>query len=277
MVFGINTIEHKYQVYPQLDPMYVSDYLREAIQNSNYEDLAMKYGHNTTRVIAERGRTPLNEIASSLLVQYKNSLSVDEQAILVIYSNPKFRKICNAILAIPKFQNFTPKQIVKKINGIKGFSKLKSECYISLKNRIDNPLNKSIKSSLFRNYDFTSFETFIGSLMKELYRLKEVNNKMHLIGDINMYITVKKVEDVSKQEFIFVTNDLNSILTEAKETKSMVGITLLKRNLPVLYSPYYLDLGDIYMDTDTNTMKGKCKILPNRVYIVLELKLEDDE
>ena len=242
----IAQVTDKYDVYPQLNLLYVSDYLREAIQNTNYADLAIKYGKNTTKDIAEKARTPLNEIASSLLVQYKNSLSIEEQAILVVYSNEKFRKICDAILAIPQFQTFTPKQIVKKINGIKGFSKLKSECYISLKNRIDNPLNQTIKNSLFKGYDFTTFETFIGSLVKELYRLKQVNNKMVLTGDINMYLPVKNVDDIKKREFLLVTNDLNRLLVEAESNKTMVGITLLKEKLPVLYSPYFLDLGDIY-------------------------------
>ena len=242
----ISQVTDKYDVYPQLNLMYVSDYLREAIQNSNYADLAIKYGKNTTKDIAEKSRTPLNEIASSLLVQYKNSLSVEEQAILVVYSNEKLRKICDAILAIPKFQTFTAKQIAKKVSGIKGFSKLKSECYIGLKNRIDNPLNQTIKNSLFKNYDFTTFETFIGSLMRELYKLKQVNNKMSLTGDINMYIPVKNVDDLKKREFILVTNDINSLLVESETNKTMVGITLLKEKLPVLYSPYFLDLGDMY-------------------------------
>ena len=242
----INQVDDKYKYYDKLDLLYVSDYLREAIQNSNYDDLSIKYGKGTTKELARRGRTPLNEIASSLLVQYKNSLSVDEQAILVIYSNSKFRKICDAILAIPKFNTYTPKQIIKKINGIKGFSKLKSECYMSLKNRINDPLNQTIKASIFPNYDFTTFETFITCLVKELYKLKQINNKMYLSGDINMYLPVKKVDDIKGKEFILVTNDINTLTIEAKENHNMIGITLLKENLPVLYSPYYLDLGDIY-------------------------------
>ena len=31
----------------------------------------------------------------------------------------------------------------------------------------------------------------------------------------------------------------------------------------------------LYLDKQTNTIRGRCKILPNRPYIVLELKLED--
>ena len=34
---------------------------------------------------------------------------------------------------------------------------------------------------------------------------------------------------------------------------------------------------DIYMDTKTNKIKGKCKLLPNRAYVVLELKFYDEQ
>ena len=242
----INLVADKYKYFSNLDTMYVSDYLREAIQNTNYEDLAIKYGKGASVEQIKKGRTPLNEIASSLFVQYKNSLAIDEQAILVLYNNEKYRKICDAILAIPDFNTMLPKQIVKKINGIKGFSKLKSECYISVRNRINDPLNKPIKDGLFSGYDFTSFETFIGSLSKELSKLKKINNKMHLIGDINMYVPIKNVDDVRNKEFILVTNDINRLTTEAKSNNNPIGITLLKENLPVMYSPYFFDLGDVY-------------------------------
>ena len=207
----IALIQDKYKYYGNLDPLYVSDYLREAIQNSNYADLSIKYGKGAPKEQAKKGRTPLNEIAIDLFIQFKTVLTVDEQSILVIYSNEKFRKICDAILAIPNFETFTPKQIIKKINNIKGFSKLKSECYISVRNRINDPLNKPIKDGVFNGYDFTSFETFIGSLVSNLTKLKRINHKMHLNGDINMYIPVKKVEDVSNREFLLVTNDINSL------------------------------------------------------------------
>ena len=34
---------------------------------------------------------------------------------------------------------------------------------------------------------------------------------------------------------------------------------------------------DVYMDQKSNQVKGKCKLLPNRAYIVLELKFETEE
>jgi len=253
----IAMIQDKYKYYANLDPLYVSDYLREAIQNSNYADLSIKYGKGASKEQAKKGRTPLNEIAIDLFIQFKTVLAVDEQSILVIYSNEKFRKICDAILAIPNFETFPPKQIIKKINNIKGFSKLKSECYISVRNRINDPINKPIKDGVFNGYDFTSFETFIGSLASNLAKLKRINHKMHLNGDINMYIPVKKVDDVNNREFLLVTNDINSLTLEAKNSKGFIGITLLKEGLPVLYSPFCLDLGDIYNKNASPKMEIK--------------------
>ncbi len=34
---------------------------------------------------------------------------------------------------------------------------------------------------------------------------------------------------------------------------------------------------DVFMDEQTNSIKGKCKLLPNRAYIVLELKFDIEE
>lgn len=243
---NINTINRKYAVFDNLDLLYTSDYLREAIQNTNYADLAIKYSKDKSKQEVNRNRKPLNEVASSLSIQYRDRLSSDEQAILVIFNNHKYRKLCNAILQVENFAEIPVKKLISKINGIKGFSKIKSECYDVVKRRLSDPINQKIKNMLFKDYDFSTFETFISSLIKELVKLKNVNNKMTINGDINMYLIVNKVEDISKERFLVVTNSLNSLLIDTKDTNKMIGITLLKENSPVLYSPYYFDVGDIY-------------------------------
>ena len=242
----IENINKKYAVYDELNLLYTSDYLREAIQNSNYGDLAIKYSKNAKQDSFNKPRLPLNEVAADLTSKNHSQLSLDEQAILTIYNNHKFRKICNAILAIDNFEQVPLKDVVKKVSSIKGFSKLKTECYDSVKKRIDDPVNQNIKQALFNNYDFTSFETFISSLVRELAKLRNVNNKMTINSDINMYLLVKKLDDISNRKFILVTNDLSSLLVDAKENNLMIGIALLKEQMPVLYSPYYFDVGDIY-------------------------------
>lgn len=242
----MDAVNRKYSYFDKIDTLYTSDYLREAIQNSNYADLAIKYATGANFDVVSKYKTPLNEVASSLSVQYRDKLSSAEQSILVLYNNPKYRVLCDTILNLENFDTLPIKTVLKAINGIKGLSKIKSECYEIVKKRIDDPVNQKIKNSLFADFDFTSFETFITSLVKKLSLLKVVNEKMALNGDINMYITVAKVEDLEKKKFVMTTNDLQSLIANVKDSKNMVGITLLKEGTPVLYSPYYFDVGDIY-------------------------------
>ena len=243
---SIDAVRRKYSFFEKLDILNTSDYLREAIQNTNYEDLALKYAKDSNVAIENFARKPLNEVAANLTVQYKEKLDIGEQAILVLYNNKKYRTLFDCILNLESFETMPIKQIVRKLNGIKDFSKLKSECYDSVKRRIDDPLNSSIKQSLFANYDFTTFDSFIQSVVGELKKLRTVNNKMTIDGNINMYLLVRNENDIKNKKFVMVTNDLTSLYIKSKESHEMIGITLLKEKTPVLYSPYYFDLGDIY-------------------------------
>ena len=242
----IDAVHRKYSFFPELDFYYTSDYLREAVQNSNYKDLAKKYAKGKSVGILSKYKTPLNEVAGSLSLQYRDNLSSDEQAILVLYNNKKVRALCDVILEIENFETVPIKQIVKKLNGIKGLSKIKSECYDSVKKRIDLPENGAIKATLFNNYNFSTFETFIDSLVRDLVKLKKLSGKLVLNGDINMYLCVDKVDELTKKKYVMVTNDLVRLQSLVQDSKSMIGITLLKKDIPVFYSPYYFDLGNIY-------------------------------
>ena len=239
-------VNKKYSVYDKLNLLYASDYLREAIQNTNYDGLANKYSSVTKEEEINRAKLPLNEVVSDLAIQYRDKLSVDEQSILVLYNNSKYAKLFNKILEIDNYETLPIKNVIRGLNSIKGLSKLKTECYENVKKRIDDPVNEKIKNSLFSNVDFATFETFISSMIKKLVTLKSVNSKMKIKSDFNMYTLVSKGENIPGRKYISVTNDLNTLLNEAKENKCMIGICLLKEGLPVLYSPYYFDLGDMY-------------------------------
>lgn len=241
-----DTVKRKYSYFNRLDSIYVSDYLREAIQNSNYEDLTIKYAPGASIDVLTRVNTPLNEIAADLTVKYREKLTIEEQSILVLYNNDKYRKLCDEILAIPDLETLTAKEVIKKLSSIKGFSKLKTECYEVVKKRVDLPENATIKSSLFVGYDFTTFETFISSLINKLNLLKNINDKMTLSGDINLYMSVNGVNDINNKLFIMVTSDLSELENKATASKEMIGITFLKEGIPVLYSPYYFDMGDTF-------------------------------
>ncbi len=260
-------VNKKYSVYDKLNLLYASDYLREAIQNTNYDDLAIKYSVTSNDEEIDKVKLPLNEVVADLAIQYRDKLSVDEQSILVLYNNSKFAKLFDRILEMDNYETLPIKNVIRGLSSIKGLSKIKTECYENVKKRIDDPVNDKIKNSLFSNVDFTTFETFIASLIKKLAVLKNVNSKMTIKSDFNMYTLVSKGENVPGRKYVSVTNDLNTLLNEAKENRCMIGICLLKEGLPVLYSPYYFDLGDMYS-------KGASPLMEIKEMINFDLLIE---
>ena len=253
----LDNIGRKYSFYDVLDKFYLTDYLREAVHNTNYKDLAIKYSKNTPKDNLDCIKTQLNEIAVDLTMQYREKLSIDEQSILVLCNNHKYRRMSNAILEIENFETLDIKELIKNISKLKWFSKFKSECYDSVKKRIDDPLNTRIKNSIFLNYNFETFETFMASFVKELAKLKKIDNKMVIKNNIDMYVKVKQADEIKNKKFILATNDLNGLSQEVIEEKSIIGVTLLKSKTPVLYSPYYFDLGDIYTKNASPLMEIK--------------------
>ncbi|HAB67364.1 MAG TPA: hypothetical protein DCE23_08355 [Firmicutes bacterium] len=242
----VDNIEKKYSVFDRLDILNTSDYLREAIQNSNYDDLAIKYTGNGSLKAIKSIKLPLNEVAANLSVQYNSSLSPVEQSILVLYNNHKYRKLCDAILKVENFAEIPIKKLISIVSKTKGYSKIKSIVYDAVKKRLADSSNDSIKNSIFAQFDFSSFDSFMTSMVNALVQLKKINTKMTLNSDINMYLVLDTIEEINNSKFINVTSALNDLLANTKGTKSMIGIALLKANTPVLYSPYFLDIGDVY-------------------------------
>ena len=94
----LELVNKKYSVFDKLNLNYASDYLREAIQNTNYDDLAIKYSTNESEEKINKAKLPLNDVVSDLTIQYRDRLNQEAQSILVLYNNSKFAKIFNTIL-----------------------------------------------------------------------------------------------------------------------------------------------------------------------------------
>ena len=238
-------VEKKYSVFDQLDLYDVSEYLKEGISNSNYDDLKTKYAKGRVKSKEVVVRLPLNEVASNLTVQFKE-LSQQEQAVLVLHNNAGFKKIFDTILNTPDFESLPISKLMKSIKKIDGFSKVKTECFDMLKKRLEDPVNANIKASLFSTIDFSSFDNYISSIVKMLTSLKTINGRLVLNSDVNMYSVVKNPEDLKNNRYTSLTNDINSMYVYAQNTKSMIALVQIKEGTPVLYAPYTFDLGDLY-------------------------------
>ena len=182
----LDDVNKKYSCYDKLDMFCLSDYLREAAHNNGYDDLVIKYSKDNCGNNNYNKRLPMNEVASKLTTQYKTSFNVEEQSVLVLY-NSKFRKLFDLILSIVDYDKKSVKEIIKILNKKSGFSKIKSECYDILKFRLNEEINVKIKNQIFVNYDFSTFETFVTSLIKDISKLKQIDSKMLLNSDLRMY------------------------------------------------------------------------------------------
>lgn len=256
----LEDVEKKYSMFEVLDPLHASDYLRETVQSTNYADLANKYSVSNSKFLKYSNRLPLHDIAADLSVQYKSKLDIYEQAILVLYNNLQYRAFFEAILNVDGFDKLPLKKVLKAINKIPKFSKIKSAIYYAVKKRINDPLNASIKNSLFKGIDFSSFSKFVSSFIPYLVKLKNINTKMALNSDMNMYTIVGDSKDILGKKFVAVSSDLNSLYVMARESKRIIASCLLKKDLPVLYSPYVFDIGDIYSKNASLQMFIKEKI-----------------
>lgn len=251
----LDSIEKKYSYFDYIDKYRLADYLKESIINTNYGGLAVKYAENSNLPLSSFVTKPANEVAADLYKQYKESLNLEEQTVLVLY-NSRYRRLFDFILEVENFETKDVSEIVTALSKARGFSKVKSECYDYVKNVINEPNNKDVKTKLFSKVNFDSFDNFIKSMVDLLKMLKVINNKIRLHSDINMYFFVNDKEHINVGKFMLVTSDLNSIKARVSNSNNMIAIASLKNNVPVLYSPFCLDFGNVY-DKKSNQLMIK--------------------
>ena len=241
----LKSIEKKYFYYDYLNKYKVVDYLRESIVNTNYTDVAIKYSATNTLPLNYYIKKPLNDVATSLFVQYRDQLSDDEKTVLVLY-NSKYRDLFDVILNVDDFDKLSSSELIAILNKKKGFSKIKSQCYDYVKTRLDNPINSEIKNKYFNKINYLTYEEFIKSIVNLLVLLKNINNKLRLNSDINMYFYLDSMMNVNNGKYMLLTNDLYSLKTRIQNRINVIAIACLKNNLPVLYAPYCIDFGNLY-------------------------------
>lgn len=236
-----NNINLKYSKYDKIDYLNACDYLKEAMQNNNYDELVQRYSPKTV-VVEETVRLPKDQVKTLLADIYTKNLTVSEQAMLTLY-NTRFKKLFEYILQIPEFATKPTNEIINILNNYGDFSKIKKECYDDLKGTLEEANNLKIKNSVFANITFESFENFITSIVRELVHILNIKNKMTLPSDITLYFKLFSFEELNSKYIYPLTDDLNSLVGSIKTDKEMIGLVLLKKDTPILYSPYMVDFG----------------------------------
>lgn len=273
---AISNVKRKYANYDKLDFLNVYEYLKESSQNSNYDSLISKYSTSSKEVEEVLIRLPLEQVIDDLKEQYKK-LDVSEQAILTLY-NSNYGRLFEYILQISGFATKPVIELITLLNSYKDFAEIKRDCYDNLRTRLDEVSNLNIKNSVFKEINFDTFELFIQSIVTLMIKLKNINNKMILNSDITLYFKLNDFKELETKYVYALTNDLNSLVAEIKSDSTMIGLVLLKKDTPIIYSPYYVDFAiNTSKELEVNAMSIKESVNMNVLIDASDVLIVRDE
>ena len=252
----INNIKAKYSYYDKIDCLSACNYLKEATQNSNYDILAQKYSVKED-VVEEVIRWPIEQTIADLTNQYLK-LNINEQAVMTLY-NSKMKKLFDYILEIPAFYNVPIANIINILSKKNDFAKIKADCYDNLVMRLDEAVNLNLKARVFKGIDFTSFESFVQSLVNSLACILNVDGRMVVNSDITLYFKLESLQSLETKYIYSLTNDLNSLVASLKKETDMIGLVLVRKGTPVIFSPYGINMSNL----ETKGATGEFKIINN--------------
>ena len=235
----LDNINKKYDSYGSLDRNSLADFLRESLENNDYDELMSRFCKSDIPIV-KTPKLPVSSIISVLTNQYQ-ALSVAEQAVLILSNSVCFGELMRLINSIPNYQSLPVNELIGLLSKMKGFASIKSN-YELIKTRVDLPDNASIKQSVFANFNFSSFDTFVSCLVTEMARLKAVDKRMVINSDVGLMM--KEFENLECYDLVFLSNNYEQIKSDYDYKKNIIGSFTVKSGVPVLFSPYYLDFGN---------------------------------
>lgn len=240
----LENVTKKYSAYDVLDKNNLADFLRESLENNDYDELISRFMKVDATAGADNKivKLPFNEVVNALRVQY-NSLTPEEQAMMILSNTNYYRELFGYISSIPDFDKISIENVMSSINAEKRMSRLKKLCYETIKARLELPENANIKQSLFFFINFESFETFISCLVNGLKKLMNIDRKMILNSDVSLFLS--KSEWLENSTFLFISNNLIEPKKGYDYKTNIIGSVLVKCGVPVIYCPYYVDLGQL--------------------------------
>lgn len=237
----IDNVNKKYSAFSVLDKDCLADFLRESLENNDYDELMSRFVKDESNVINKIVKLPYERVVNNLNEQYK-SLGVLEQSVLILCNSPYIGDLIKLINMVPNYESMPVVELIGLISKYKQFNVIKS-AYEVIKVRIEMPENLAIKQSVFANINLSSFEMFVTSIVSELNRIRLIDKKMVINSDFTL--VMKEFENMGCQSFLFLCNDFNYVKSNYDYKKNIIGSFLIKNGSPVLYSPYYIEFGDL--------------------------------
>lgn len=253
----INKVRKKYSFFSNISIFCLDDYLKESLLNDDYDYLANKYSLDYSNKLNK------GDIVDDLRNAYQ-LLNFDERRVLTLF-NSKYKTIFELILEIPDFFEWTNKKLTKYLENQDSVSRFKEECIDELCSRLGQDINKNIREKYFVNINYKSFKLFVTDIVKLLMVLKNIDNKMVLSNDYQLYTTIPSISSL-KNKYVYYLTDKSDVLS-IKDKKGVLGVFKVTKGTPVLYSPYSLDFGDLY-DRNSRIIK---EIRNNKISLIIDV------
>ena len=234
----IDFINKKYNQKENINKFRLCEYLNNFKSNKEYdiEKNVLRCKKDITEKV-ENYDASIEDINNDLTKQF-NNLNDNEQAALILY-NSFYRELFEMIQDIDGFSVLPINEITSLLGINNNFSSIYDECYIKVKKLLDDDVNKKIKSTIFKNVDFDSKESFINSIINNLDILININEKMKLKYNCKLYFSTNDFNTLGNDNFIYTSSIIAPYLI--KKSKEYRVITAnVRKGINVLFSPKYI-------------------------------------
>ena len=117
----LNNIAKKYAAFSLLDKNNLADFLRESMENSDYDELISRFMQNeveSSKIV----KLPVKQVIADLNSKYK-TLSVPEQAILILSNSKYVRELMQMINLVPNYESLQAKELLGYLSKFKNINR----------------------------------------------------------------------------------------------------------------------------------------------------------
>jgi len=233
-------IDNKYNVLDSINEFRLTDYLNNFKTYNEYDiEKNINRCKNEKDNIIEN-KVSIDDINKSLKRQFNNNLDDKERNAILLYSS-YYRELFDVIINTNGYESLQASDLLNILNITDNFNSIFEECYIKTKELLKLDCNEIIKNTVFKHINFDSKEKFIESIKNNIKILININDKIKLNNNVDLYFAVNDFENLGKETFIHTSTIIAPYMLNKKGNYRVITAKV-KKGTYVLYCPYYLAL-----------------------------------
>ena len=213
----------------------------ESSLSSDYLTLANKFSSKeAVAVINNLPELNYDEMLKELNKQYEK-LTVDQKNVLILL-NSKYWQLIKPLISIKDYSILPLDKILDNLKLITDFSLIKADCFDNMKVILDDYNNVLLRNTVFKDLDYSSFESLVRSLISKLKVIETINQKIP--GLTRGYFETTKYEDLASEGLVIINNNVSELVSGLKANNNKIIIANLN-SCPVYYTPQRLIIPEV--------------------------------